>query len=191
MKPTVLYELDAIVPDDFALAAGPLAEYLDTDEDSLLAKITQAGVDYSAGRSNQGAYWEALAVELGLAEPELLGGFAINAAQSNQTILGRIRAQSPRAVLGLVSDATADWVGHFRKQLNLDRLIHVHVINADFAIEKPYDKLLLTAAERLNAKPDAIRFVANKPYHLEIGKSLGFQTIAADSDLATAFRDLA
>lgn len=191
MKPVILYELDALVPDDPALMAGPLAEYLDRDEDTVAQEIVAAGAEYVDGRSNQGAFWEAVAERLGLAEAELLGGFAINAASARQDLLGRARVQKSRALLGLVSDATADWVGHFRKTLELDRLLQVHVINADFAIEKPYDRLLKTAAERLNTDPDRIRFVAAKPHQLSVAAGLGYQTVDANNDLAAAFTDLA
>ena len=190
MKPVILYELDAIVPDEPRAMAGPLAEYLERDEDTIAGEIG-AAAEYIDGRSNQGAFWEDVAERLGLAEAELLGGFAINAATARQDLLGRIRVQKSRALLGLVSDATADWVGHFRKALELDRLIQVHVINADFAIEKPYDKLLRTAAERLNTDPGQVRFVAAKPHQLQTARDLGFQTVNAHSDLATAFSDLA
>jgi FMN phosphatase YigB (HAD superfamily) len=191
VKPIILYELDAIIPDDLSRAAEPLAEYLDRSEESVREAITKTAGPYLTGETNQYAYWESLAEHLGLAEAEILGGFAINAAEADAAVLGRIRGQSERCLLGLVSDATPDWVSHFRQKYQLDRLLHVHIINSDFAIEKPYPKLLRTAAERLNADPAQIRFVASKERQLHIAQELGFRTVDARSDLAAAFTDLA
>jgi FMN phosphatase YigB (HAD superfamily) len=190
VKPIILYELDAIIPDDLTRAAEPLAEYLDRSEDSILEAIRAESGPYLKGEMNQVAFWEKLAERLGLAEAELLGGFAINAATADPIVLGRIRAQSDRCLLGLVSDATPDWVSHFRQKYQLDRLLHVHIINSDFAIEKPYPKLLRTAAERLNADPDQIRFVASKDAQLTQAGQLGFRTVDARGDLVAAFTDL-
>lgn len=191
MKQIILYELDSIIPDDLSRAAEPLAEYLDRSEESVLEAISAESGPYQRGETNQFAYWEAIAERLGLAEAEILGGFAINVAVADPMVLGRIRGQTDRCLLGLVSDATPDWVSHFRQKYQLDRLLQVHIINSDFAIEKPYPKLLRTAAERLNGNPDQIRFVTSKDAQLKTAAELGFRTIDARGDVAAAFSDLA
>lgn len=189
MKPqTVLYELDAVISDDLTPAYEALGEALDRSEESLAVVVGRFSGPYGRGEISQGVFWNEIAAELGMANTDVVATHAFNAAQIAQPILGRIRAQSDRFRLGLVSDATPDWVGHWRKTLELDRLVHVHVIGSDFAVEQTYPDLLRIAAERLLAKPADVWFVDAKPAHLEAARKLGMRTIdLSTEDPATAF----
>lgn len=191
-KPIVLYELDALAEDDLNLAAEELAEAVERSEDSVRAAIAASRERYERGEITQSAYWGQIALKLALEDIETIGAFALQGARFNRELLGRIRAQSPLMTLGLISDATPDWVGHWRKTYQLDELLHVHVIGSELDEARDYRGLLALAAERLQAAPADVHFIDRKPVHLELARALGMRTIdlAAVPDLKTAFGGL-
>ena len=191
-KPILLYELDALARDDLGRVADELADAVERPEASVHAAIDDSRARYERGEITQAAHWGQIALKLALEDIEVIGAFALNSAELDHELLGRIRAQSPVMTLGLVSDATPDWVGHFRKTYQLDELLHVHVIGSELDEERDYRGLLALSAERLQATPAAVRFVDRKPVHLQTARELGFQTIdlSAAPDLRTAFAGL-
>ena len=191
-KPILLYELDALARDNLGRVADELADAVERPEASVRAAIDDSHARYERGEITQAAHWGQIALKLALEDIEVIGAFALNSAEIDHELLGRIRAQSPVMTLGLVSDATPDWVGHFRKTYQLDELLHVHVIGSELDEERDYRGLLALSAERLQAKPAAVRFVDRKPVHLQTAREVGFQTIdlSAASDLKTAFTGL-
>lgn len=188
-KSTLLYELDALVTDNLAAETAELAEALERSEDEVIGAVAKKQPDYEAGTLSQGAYWSEVALELALEDVELLSAFAIKSAHVNSELLGRIRAQSPIMTLGLVSDATPDFVGHFRKTYQLDELLHVHIIGSELDEERDYRGLLKLSAERLQAQPADVHFVDRKPVHLKLAGELGMPTIdlSQTADYRTAF----
>lgn len=195
-KPTLLYELEALVTDDVSGSLPELAEALERDEHPVEQAILADKAKYDAGEISQSAYWSSIALKLALEDIEIIGAIAMNAAEVDRELLGRIRAQSPVATLGLISDATPDWVGHFRKTYQLDELIHVHVIGSELDEEHAgldYPGLLKLSAERLQAKPSEISFVDRKPAHLKQAAETGYRTIDLNAapDLKTAFAGIA
>lgn len=191
-KPTLLYELDSLVRDDLSGSISELAEAVERDEHPVEQAVRAELSKYDAGEISQAAYWGSIALKLALEDIEVIGTVAMNAAEVDLELLGRIRAQSPMATLGLISDATPDWVGHFRKTYQLDELIHVHVIGSELDEEHAgldYRGLLKLSAERLQAKAGEISFVDRKPVHLKLASEVGYRTIdlAGTPDLKTAF----
>lgn len=191
-KPIVLYELSALVQDDLGRVTDELAEAVERSEDAVRTAIDASHDRYERGEITQAAHWGQIALKLALEDTELIGAFALNSAEFNQELLARIRAQSPIMTLGLVSDATPDWVGHWRKTYQLDELLHVHVIGSELDEERDYRGLLSLSAERLQTTPDDIHFVDHKSAHLELARGVGMQIIdlAKTPDLKTAFASL-
>ena len=192
-KPIVLYELDSLVEDDLSRETEELAEAVERSEDAVRVAIEASRERYERGEITQATHWGEIALKLALEDVEVIGAFALNSAVFNQELLGRIRAQSPLMTLGLISDATPDWVGHWRKTYQLDELLHVHVIGSELDEERDYRGLLELSAERLQTEPATVHFVDRKPAHLELAREVGMQTIdlAAGLDLKTAFAELA
>ncbi len=174
-KPTILYDLSAIVHDDLAAEAGTIAETLERSEDDVIAAVAESKPAYDRGEITQSEHWGQVALKLALEEIDTLSMFAINGAEVEQSVLGRIRVQSPTHVLGLVSDATPDFVGHFRKRYQLDELLHVHVIGSELDENRDYPGLLKLSAERLQHPREGLPFVDIKPVHLETAKGLGMR----------------
>ncbi len=191
-KPIVLYELDALAEDDLNLAAEELAEAVERPVDAVREAVAASRERYERGEITQSAHWGQVALKLALEDIETIGAFALQSARFNRELLGRIRAQSPLMTLGLISDATPDWVGHWRKTYQLDELLHVHIIGSELDEERDYRGLLTLAAERLQAQPTNVHFVDRKPAHLELARALGMWTIdlSAVPDLKTAFGGL-
>lgn len=194
-KSIVLYELDALVEDDLTRVTDELAEAVERSEAAVQAAIADSRERYERGEITQAAHWGQIALKLALEDTEVIGAFALNSAEFNQELLGRIRAQSPIMTLGLISDATPDWVGHWRKTYQLDELLHVHVIGSELEEEhagRDYRGLLELSAERLQSETGNVHFVDRKPAHLELARELGMQTIdlAGAPDLKTAFTGL-
>lgn len=174
-KPTILYDLGAIVRDDLAAQAASIAEALERDEEAVAAAIAESKPAYDQGEITQSEHWGRVALKLALEEIDTLSMFAINSAEVEQSVLGRIRVQSPTHVLGLVSDATPDFVAHFRKRYQLDELIHVHVIGSELDEHRDYAGLLKLSAERLQHPREGLAFVDVRPAHLEAAKDLGMR----------------
>ncbi|MSU75976.1 hypothetical protein EXS54_00650 [Patescibacteria group bacterium] len=191
-KPTILYELDTLVTDDLTASISQLAEAVERDEHPVEQAVLADKEKYERGEITQSEYWGSIALKLALEDIEVIGAIAQNESDVNMELLGRIRAQSPLCTLGLISDATPDWVGHFRKTYQLDELIHVHVIGSELDEEHAgldYRGLLKLSAERLQGKPADIAFVDQKSAHLKIAKDVGYRNIdlANVPDLKTAF----
>lgn len=176
-KPVLLYELDAVVTDDLTPQVSALAEDLQRDDDSVSRAIAASRPRYASGEISQPLHWEDTAFKLGLDHTDLLEAYSLNTAEIDREILGRIRAQAELAVVGLVSDAAPDWVGHWRQQLQLDRLVEVAIIGSELDTERSYKELLELSAQRLQAKPAEVWYVARKPVQLETAKSLGMKAI--------------
>ncbi len=174
-KPTILYDLGAIVRDDLGQATESIAEGLERSEEDVVAAIADSQPAYDRGEITQSEHWGRVAMRLALEEIETLSMFAINGAEVEQSVLGRIRVQSPTHVLGLVSDATPDFVAHFRKRYQLDELLHVHVIGSELDERRDYAGLLKLAAERLQHPREGLPFVDIRPAHLETAKGLGMR----------------
>ncbi|MDP9211743.1 MAG: hypothetical protein M3N59_00470 [bacterium] len=171
-KPTILYDLGAIVRDDLTAQAENIAEALERDAEEVAAAITESKPAYDRGEITQSEHWGRVALKLALEEIDTLSMFAINGTEVEQSVLGRIRVQSPTHVLGLVSDATPDFVAHFRKRYQLDELMHVHVIGSELDERRDYTGLLKLAAERLQHPQEGLSFVDVRPVHLEAAKGL-------------------
>lgn len=188
-KPILLYELDALARDDLSRVTDELADALERPEDSVRRAVEDSRPRYERGEITQAEHWGQVALKLALDDLEVIGAYALNSAWFEQELLGRIRAQSPVMTLGLVSDATPDWVAHWRKTYQLDELLHVHVIGSELDEERDYPGLLKLSAERLQAEPADVRFVDWKPVHLETARAAGLQVIdlAAAPDYKTAF----
>jgi hypothetical protein len=191
-KPIILYELDVLVTDDLSGSVSQLAEAVEREEHPVEQAVLAEKKKYDRGEITQSEYWGGIALKLALEDIEVIGAIAQNGAEFDLELLGRIKAQSPLATLGLISDATPDWVGHWRKTYQLDELIHVHVIGSELEEEhagRDYRGLLELSAERLQGKPADIAFVERKPAHLKIASDLGYQGIDLGNvpDLKTAF----
>lgn len=191
-KPILLYELDALARDDLLQVTDELAEALERPEDSVRSAVEASRERYQRGEITQAEHWGQIALKLALDDLEIIGAFALNSAWFEQELLGRIRAQSSVMTLGLVSDATPDWVAHWRKTYQLDELLHVHIIGSELDEERDYPGLLRLSAERLQSEPSQVRFVDWKPAHLQTARETGFQIIdvANAPDLKTAFGGL-
>ncbi len=191
-KLTVLYDLGVLVHDNLLPQAEALAESLGRGSEEIERAIAASLPRYQSGAINQHTHWELIAAQLGLEESELFYNYAELGAIVNQQLLGRVRVQSPQMQLGLVSDATPDWVGHWRKELQLDRLFAAHIIESDLFEEKSYAELLTLAAERLQRPLAEVWFVDDKPEHLVAAKTLGMPLIdlSAKTDYAHAFAAL-
>lgn len=195
-KPTLLYELATLVVEDLSTSIPELAEAVERDEHPVEVAVLAEKQRYDRGEISQADYWGSIALKLALADIETIGTVALNAAEINRELLGRIRAQSPVCTLGLVSDATPDWVGHFRKTYQLDELIHVHVIGSELDEEHAgldYRGLLDLSAERLQAKPSEIFFIDKKLAHLALAGEIGYRKIdlTRATDLKSAFSGIA
>lgn len=191
-KPTLLYELNTLVSDDLSQCTSELAEAVERDEHPVEQAVLATKDRYDRGEISQSDYWGGIALKLALEDIEVIGAVAQNGAEMNQELLGRIRAQSPLCTLGLISDATPDWVGHFRKTYHLDELIQVHVIGSELEEEhagRDYRGLLELSAERLQATPSEIAFVGRKSAQLKLAGEVGYRNIdlANVPDLKTAF----
>jgi hypothetical protein len=191
-KPVILYELEALVRDDLTRETAGLAEALGREEAEVTSAIVATKDRYDRGEISQSQHWGETALKLALDDVELLSAFAIKGAEVDRELLGRIRAQSPVMTLGLVSEATPDFVGYFRQTYQLDDLIHVHVIGSELDEERDYRGLLELSADRLQAKPARIHFVDRKAVHLKVAADLGFREIdlSNDPDLKAAFAEL-
>lgn len=190
--PTVLYELSAIVEDDLTSSLEEISTSLGRGEYEVEQAFVATHKRYQSGQITQWQHWEDVASRLGLDDVELFGTYAAHTAVVDHELLGWIRGQQ-NWKLGLVSDATPDYVGQFRKDLELDRLFRVSVIDSDLEANKTYGALLGTAAARLQARQDDCWLVARKSHHLEEGRTCGMQVIdlSHTSDYAAAFRAVA
>lgn len=173
----LVYDLGTLISDDLSDTADAIAEALERSEESVAEAINRNAARYRQGRLTQGTYWETIADELGLEETDLLATHALNAAVVDRELLGRVRAQAPAHRLGLLSDATPDWVGHWRQTLELDKLFHSSVIGSDFDEARSYRDLLTISAERLQAAPGETYFVDRAAAHLETAAAAGMRTI--------------
>ena len=187
-KPVLLYELDALVTDDLTPHAATIAEDLGRDEEAVTKALAASRPRYAAGEISQALHWEDAAFKLGLDDTDVFEAYSLNTAATDAAALGRLRAQAPGAVIGLVSDATPDWVGHWRQIHQLDRLVSASIIGSELDTELTYPELLKLAAERLQSPATAVWFVAKKPYHLEQARTIGMKPIDLRSgDYAAAF----
>lgn len=176
-KKTVLYDLSAIVDEDIRLAAEEIADTLDMSPSDIGRVLERGHGPYAQGLTTQGEYWSDIAAQLLLEDLEVPAVYALRQARIDQKILGYIRAQSPLMVLGLVSDATPDWVGHWRKELKLDKLLHAHIIDSELGSHHTYAELLKLAAARVQRPANEVTLVDRKPAHLETARSLGMHTV--------------
>ncbi len=192
-KLAVLYDLSALVSENLQKSAEEIADALEMSPVDIERTIGRAAPKYASGKISQGDYWADIAGQLLLEDLEVPAVYALRKAVVNEALLSRIRVQSAHLVLGLVSDATPDWVGHWRKQLSLDKLLHVHVIDSELDRHHQYGELLKLCAERLQRQPTEVTFVAEKPAHLETARALGMPVIVAgpETDYRAAFAALA
>lgn len=192
-KTTVVYDLGALIVESLAAQAAGIAETLGRRKPEVAGILGQAAPRYAAGEITQAEYWEDAAFRLGLDDTELLGDFVLAGAVVNQELLGRVRVQAGAMTLGLVSDATPDWVGHWRRLLKLDKLFHANIIGSELDGQQSYAQLLELSAGRLQAKPAEVWFVDNKRAHLQTAQSRHMQVIglSPDTDYRSAFSRLA
>jgi len=188
-KTTLLYDLGALITESLVDQAPGLAEALGRSEPEVTAIIAKTAVRYANGEITQAAHWEDAAFYLGLDDTDLLSDFALAGATVDQALLGRARVQASTMTVGLVSDATPDWVGHFRRTLKLDDLFHANIIGSELDEEQSYAQLLSLAAARLQAPPGEVWFVDRKPVHLAAARGVSMKGIDVGSapDYKTAF----
>lgn len=174
---TVLYDLGALVRDDLRPQSKAIAESLGRDEVPVDNAIEASADRYAEGEITQGQHWEQIALRLGLPDTDTLAAYAENTAEVDKELLGRVRAQSPAHVMGLVSDATPDWVGEFRKEHQLDQLFRAHIIDSELAGSHTYRQLLELAAKRLQAAPPEVFFVDRRQAHLKAAADASMRLI--------------
>lgn len=187
--PAVLYDLGTIVRDDLVGHSEEIADALGRDEYAVENALQASAPRYIRGEISQGAHWEDAIARLDSEDFDTLATYAQHYADIDIELLGWIRGQQTWKT-GLVSDATPDFVGHFRRELKLDRLFRVHVIESETAGAEDYAALLKTAAGRLQTEPRNVWFIDRKPAHLDAAASIGMRTIdlKASPDYASAFR---
>lgn len=190
-KSALLYDLGALINENLGQATEAIAEALELSEENVGKAIDLNTPAYDEGEISQGTYWERVAASLDVEDSELIAAFALQTAVVNQSLLAHVRTQSKRMVLGLLSDATPDWVGHFRRQLRLDKLFHAHIIDSELEVaSRSYDDLLRLSAERLQRQPTEVTFIDTKSKHLSAAEALGMDVInlADTADYTQAFR---
>lgn len=189
MKPSLIYDLSALVSEDLLGSLDDIAEALDRPVAEIEPALVASAPAYARGEIAQGDYWADIALKLVLEDIDVPATYALRSAEVDSLLMGFIRAQSPLMTLGLVSDSTPDWVGHWRQQLRLDELFHAGIIDSDLSAQQDYPSLLRLAAERVQRKPAETFLVSKKPAHLEHGRSLGMRLIDlhATTDYRTAF----
>lgn len=188
-KTVALYDLAALVTDDLTATADGIAEAVGRNPAEVVDILTPTAPRYRRGEITQTEHWEDVAFRLGLDDTELLADFALASAHIDSEILGRIRVQAGIMTLGLISDATPDWVGHYRRILKLDELFNAHIIGSELDEEQTYSQLLATSATRLQATAADVTFIDRKPVHLETATALGMPTInlGTTTDYKSAF----
>lgn len=189
---TILYDLSAIIEEDLVPQSEAVAEAVEREPEAVARAMTAPGARYARGELSQGAYWDQIALSLGLEDTDVLAAYSENGARVDSELLARIRAQAATHTLGLLSDATPDWVGRWRQEHQLDRLFSVHIIDSELAGQHSYDQLLKLAAERLQATPGEVWFVDRKPAHLAAAQQVGMHPIdlAGTPDYRRAFAAL-
>lgn len=189
---TVLYELSAIVEDDLSSSLEEISSALGLGEYEVERAFAATYERYRRGEITQWQHWEDFASRLGLEDVELFGTYAAHTAVVDHELLGWIRGQQ-NWKLGLISSATPDFVGQFRKDLELDRLFRVSTVDPDLETNKTYSALLSTAASRLQESVVDCHLVAKKPGHIKDAEALGIHVIdlSNTSDYAAAFRVIA
>lgn len=176
----LLYDLGALVRDDLELAIPELTEAAGRDEAGIEKALAALAPAYADGSVSQGVYWADCAGRLDLEDIGLLEAGALNTAEVNQALLAHVRMQVTRTTVGLLSDATPDWVGHWRRQLKLDELLHVHIIESELEERHNYPELLSVAVKRLGGSPAGVTFIDRKPSHLNHARDLGLPVITLD-----------
>lgn len=171
-KRTVLYDLGALIQENLLAEIPEMAELLGHAETEVEAAVQGKADEYATGRITQGEYWSDVAARLLLEDLEVPATYALRNAVVDTKLLGYIRAQSPVRVIGLVSDATPDWVGHWRKLYGLDKLFAVHIIDSELGTHHSYVELLKLAAERLQSAPSDVSFLDRTPAHLEAARNV-------------------
>lgn len=170
-----IYDLSVVINDDLSPNAEEIAENLGLDAEAAQRALSVSAPRYAVGEISQGAHWDDVAFKLGQEDTDLLAAFAERDAAVDQQILAKIRTQQATMTLGLVSDATPDWVGHWRRTLKLDQLFAVHIIGSELEHQRTYQGLMELAASRLQKPPQEIMFYSRKPAHNETASSLGMQ----------------
>ena len=85
-KPTILYDLGAVVTDDLSLSAEDIAEGLERQVDEVTDAIAGSKPAYDRGEITQVEHWGRVALKLALEDVDILQAFAINAAVVDQQV---------------------------------------------------------------------------------------------------------
>lgn len=190
-KPAVLCDLGALVRENLLSQTAEIAAALERPESEIVPIVEREAAAYAEGRISQGDYWSDIAGSLLLDDLDVPAVYGERSAETEPTVLGAFRGYQTRIVSGLVSDATPDWVGLWRKTYALDKLFDVSVIGSEVAEKIEYVELLKLAASRVQREPRQITFVDYKSAHLQGAASLGMTTVdIGRENLASALEKL-
>lgn len=132
-------------------------------------------VEASLGKMAPTLFWQRMGVEPGL-EDDYLDLHRL--IEGTREALPQLKERFGR--IACLSNDVAEWSVKLRRRFGLERWIDPWFISGDLGLRKPSAEIYRLAAERLDAGPQDIVFVDDRPRNLDAARTLGLQTVLLD-----------
>lgn len=137
--------------------------------------IERLYVTASLGQMDTATFWKGVGVDPVL-EDEYLAGHRL--IEGTREALPRLRERFAR--IACLSNDVADWSVKLRRQFGLDTWIDPWFISGDLGLRKPSADIYRLVIGRLDARPQDVVFIDDRPRNLDAAKTLGIRTALLD-----------
>lgn len=137
--------------------------------------IEQKYTAASLGQLDAAAFWKDVGVDPAKEDDYLAGHRLI---EGTREALPSLRQRF--ASIACLSNDVADWSAKLRRRFGLEAWIDPWFISGDLGIRKPSPEIYQLVIDRLDARPQDIVFVDDRPRNLDAAKALGIHTVLLD-----------
>jgi len=132
-------------------------------------------IEASLGKVEAALFWKRVGVDPTLEDTYLAGHQLIDGTLD---ALAKLERRFGR--LACLSNDVASWSTKLRKRFGLEAWIDDWFISGDIGLRKPSDGIYTHALGCLDAKPQDVVFVDDRPRNLDAAKALGLHTVLLD-----------
>ncbi|OPC78956.1 hypothetical protein B4N89_33110 [Embleya scabrispora] len=145
-------------------------------------------IDYDAGTLDAAGFWGGVCARLGRPTPDaarldvlVAADLAVWMDLNRDTLdllaeLAEPAGDADPVGLALLSNAPIEMARHIEEQ-DWSRLFRHRVFSADLGLAKPDARIYLHLCERLDARPDQLLFIDDRPENLTAARALGIESL--------------
>lgn len=135
-------------------------------------RISALYVEASLGRVSPAAFWKEVGIS-DVLEAAYLDRFELTPGMADFLAV----APGRFAAIGCLSNDVGPWSRRLREKFELTQAISTWIISGDVGVRKPSAEIYRLAAQALQAAPQDIIFIDDRPHNLDAARVFGMRTV--------------